>query len=263
MSVHVTSWVLRNSKAELGDRLVLLVLADYAGEHGEEARPSVETISEETRLSERQVQRNLRRLEAEGRITQTGVHTSGTRVYQVMMRPDDGADGRGDILSPPPDTEVTPGVTSTTEGGDVGVTRSTQDPPLDPPIEEPSPAAPSSSNIVWDALLEVYPKPTTRSESSNFGKTCSEIRDALVEEGIPEAAWRDEIVRRATSVEERFRTHTSLRNQWSRLGAVSAREEEVPRLPEVDLGECLYCGGSGKVGDEPCEDCRGTGEGTF
>jgi hypothetical protein len=86
MSVHVTSWVLKHSEAKLGDRLVLLVLADHAKEDGSCAWPSVDTIASEARLSRRATQDCLRRLEAAGAITETGRSESGTHISTVNMR---------------------------------------------------------------------------------------------------------------------------------------------------------------------------------
>lgn len=85
MSIHVLSWVLRNSDARLGPRLVLIVLADYAGEDGHGAYPSVDTIAREARLSRRAVQSALRTLVDEGLIADVGVSRFGTRIYDVLM----------------------------------------------------------------------------------------------------------------------------------------------------------------------------------
>lgn len=85
MSVHVTSYVLRHSEARLGDRLVLLALGDHAHHDGTNAYASVEKLALEARLSNRQVQRCLRRLEADGHIEPTGVAEHGQVVYRVVM----------------------------------------------------------------------------------------------------------------------------------------------------------------------------------
>lgn len=122
MSVHVLSWVLRNSEEKLGRRLVLIVLADYANEDGSLAYPSVATIARDTRLSERQVQYCLRGLEEAGAIKQAGKRSNGTVTYQVVMG--------GANIAPGGAVDCTGGVQSTTGGGAVGCTRSTQDPPL-------------------------------------------------------------------------------------------------------------------------------------
>jgi hypothetical protein len=85
VSVHVTSYILRHSEARLGDRLVLLALGDHAHHDGTNAYASVEKLALEARLSERQVQRCLRRLETAGHIEPTGVAQHGQIVYRVIM----------------------------------------------------------------------------------------------------------------------------------------------------------------------------------
>ena len=87
MSVHVMSWVLRNSEATLGQRLVLLVIADHANHDGSKSWCSVATIAHEARLSRAQVQRCLRALESAGAIVETGKGPKGTHEYSVAMGP--------------------------------------------------------------------------------------------------------------------------------------------------------------------------------
>lgn len=85
MSVYPTAWVLRYSEERLGNRLVLLVLADKANDDGTGAWPSVDTISRESRLSRRAVQECLRSLESSGAIVERGKSRAGTHVYDVVM----------------------------------------------------------------------------------------------------------------------------------------------------------------------------------
>lgn len=100
MSVHVISWVLRNSPARLGSRCVLIVLADHAQGDGTGAWPSVETIAKEARLSETQTHACLKQLLEAGMIEKTGVSASGTNVYTVIME--------GGAESEPPKTAPEP-----------------------------------------------------------------------------------------------------------------------------------------------------------
>lgn len=67
MSVHVSSWVWKHSKAKGTQLLVLLSLADMSNDEGE-CWPSIKTIRERCRVSERAVQENLRASEAIGEI---------------------------------------------------------------------------------------------------------------------------------------------------------------------------------------------------
>lgn len=57
------TWVMTHSEARLGDRLVLLAIANHADAAGR-AWPSIAAIASEARMSERQVQRAIPRLEA-------------------------------------------------------------------------------------------------------------------------------------------------------------------------------------------------------
>jgi hypothetical protein len=85
MSVHVVSWVFKHSEATLGDRLVLLVLADHAKADGTGAWPSVATIAEQARMTERNARYCLRRLEQAGAIRRSGISYGKTFVYDVLM----------------------------------------------------------------------------------------------------------------------------------------------------------------------------------
>jgi len=97
MSIKAVTWVFDNSEARLGNRLVLLALADYAHDDGSNAFPSVVSIAEKTRMSERQVRRALHELEASGEIERTGRHRSGTTIWQVSLGGDNLSGG--DILA--------------------------------------------------------------------------------------------------------------------------------------------------------------------
>lgn len=84
MSLRVMSWVLDESPAKLGSRLVLLVLAEYAHDDGTKAFPSIDTMSRKALLSERGTRDCLRKLEADGLIVCTGATKYGTRIYTVI-----------------------------------------------------------------------------------------------------------------------------------------------------------------------------------
>lgn len=91
MSVHVTSWVLKNSPAAHGARLVLIVLADHANEDGTGAYPSIATIASEARLSENAVRAALKRLQKDHAIRHEGYSVFKTKVWRVLMTPSDSA----------------------------------------------------------------------------------------------------------------------------------------------------------------------------
>lgn len=168
------SWVLRESEATLGDRLVLLVLADHAKGDGTKAWPSLETISREARLSERQARRCLRNLEESGEIVETGTSRKGTHIYSFPKY-------KGDNMTPP-------GGTNHAGGGD----RMTPEPSLKQPsvvlMEEPGKNG-RTPNPVWDALSELFGEPSTRTAQTGRGKVCASLTAA--------GATPDEIFARA------------------------------------------------------------------
>jgi hypothetical protein len=85
VSIYALSWVLRHSEAQLGPRLVLLVLADHAKDDGTFAWPAIDTIAKHARLSRRAVQAALRKLEADGAIVNRGKTKNGVVIYDVQM----------------------------------------------------------------------------------------------------------------------------------------------------------------------------------
>jgi DNA-binding IclR family transcriptional regulator len=85
MSLPVVVWVFEHSEEKLGNRLVLLTLAEFAHDDGSEAYPSVATIGKRARLSERQVRYCLRSLEESGAIVKDGKSDLRTTKYCVQM----------------------------------------------------------------------------------------------------------------------------------------------------------------------------------
>lgn len=86
-----------------GTRMVAICVADYANSDSGWAWPSVRSMARRTGLSERQVQRHLRIIEADGWIRQ-GADTVGKTTLWIWERRIRLDDSRGD-------THVTPGVT--------------------------------------------------------------------------------------------------------------------------------------------------------
>ena len=85
MSIRVTSWVWENTKAQGSELLVLLSLAEHAGNDGS-CYPSMRRIAARARLSLRGAQTAMRALEAKGAIRtyrNTGPH--GCNRYTVLM----------------------------------------------------------------------------------------------------------------------------------------------------------------------------------
>jgi hypothetical protein len=84
VSVQAISWVLEHSKSELGSRLVLISIANAALDDGTGAWPSVATLAQKSKLSERQVRYCLRKLEEAGELqTQIKSGPYGTNMYSL------------------------------------------------------------------------------------------------------------------------------------------------------------------------------------
>jgi hypothetical protein len=132
LSVHVTSWVLEHSEARLGDRLVLLVLADHAHEDGTGAWASQQTIAREARMSERAVRYSLKRLERAGAIVRDGFTRHGTVIYSIPLA------GTADIAGPG----------NSRQGGRQNPPRQVSDFADEPSFEPSGEPSPLSSNVV-------------------------------------------------------------------------------------------------------------------
>ena len=83
MSIKVMSQVWENGPAKTTDRFVLLALADYANDEGQ-CWPSIAGIARKTCLTERGVQKCIRRLESEGWLEiEVGSGRKNCNVYTV------------------------------------------------------------------------------------------------------------------------------------------------------------------------------------
>jgi hypothetical protein len=198
MSIHVMSWVLRNSNATLGDRLVLIVLADHAREDGTSAWPSLETIAHQAKLSERQARRCLRNLEASGEIRETGRSRKGTHIYEFPLYQ------KGDNMTPL-------GGTNRAGGGDM----MTPDPSLEQPSVVLAKTVPKDQrDEVWDTLTDIFGPALTRSAETLRGKHVASLAEA--------GATREEIIKRAKSWPSHFDSATltaaALEKHWDTLG---------------------------------------------
>lgn len=141
MSVRASHWTWEFSQARGSAFLVLLCLADHAGQDGGDAYPSVERLAKRCRVDERTVQRALATLRELGEIEVQEPSTSrkATR-YRLPMR--------GDNLSP------LPGVTggNLSAGGDISSLEGGQDAALTK--RDPLGTAPTDSAAPSSALCE-------------------------------------------------------------------------------------------------------------
>lgn len=156
MSVHVSSWVWRNTKTlRAGVRLVLVRIADMANDDGE-AWPSFTTLADEVNKTRRQIMSDVKELERLGLITKTAqVDTKGrtkSNLYRIMMTAQPEV-ARVKPTSPPQgEAHFTPPVKPTSPP---------QGSPLHPPKGEPSvepsvePTPPPSPRAGGSDALEV------------------------------------------------------------------------------------------------------------
>ena len=213
------SWVLRHSDATLGDRLVLIVLADHAREDGTSAWPSLETIAQQSKLSERQARRCLRNLEELGEIKETGRSRKGTHIYDFPKY------RGGDNMTPDPSLkqpleEQLPAAAPqnghiTDQPLTVRVTRNMETGGnLSPARAKPPRRTKGEINAIWDSLTDIFGAPTTRSAESLRGKHVQSLAAA--------GATPDEIMRRARTWPAHFDNATltpaALEKHWDALG---------------------------------------------
>lgn len=151
MTFNVFSWVLDNSEAKHGDRLVLLVLAEHAHRDGSKAFPGVPTIAHEARLSERQVTASLGKLEKVGAIQHTDTTRGGVKAYRVLMT-DDAANLRGVKDSQGAESGAD-GVKDPTQGGEKSASAHIKEPPANHQGNHARRSAPSREEAPLSHLL--------------------------------------------------------------------------------------------------------------
>ncbi|WP_420406925.1 helix-turn-helix domain-containing protein [Hoeflea sp.] len=145
MSIFVTSQVWKSAPVKGSDLLVLLALSDFANDDGV-CWPSMATIAEKARISERSAQRACRAMADSGLIEiEENSGPKGANRYRIILdaAPRDGGEpaGKGGAkLSPPAEGEGgdksgARGVTNATGGGDTGVTRTVIEPSIEPSRE--------------------------------------------------------------------------------------------------------------------------------
>ncbi len=86
MSAKALAWVFANSKSRLGDRLVLLAIADAADDRFKSSAP-LATISGKAQVHERHARRSLRRLQDMGELEVVEkAGPNGTNVYEIRAK---------------------------------------------------------------------------------------------------------------------------------------------------------------------------------
>lgn len=162
MSIQVMSRVWQNSKAKSGALLVLLAIADFADDEGN-AFPSVETLAEKSRMSERNVQLSIRRLQQAGELSvkKPGKHRANT--YKILVR---GANISGEKIAPVQIFQVKP----TSPQGEAHFTPRVKPTSPEPSITiiEPS-VSPNGEEPVEQTVVKAS---TTREIQVEFEKVC-------------------------------------------------------------------------------------------
>ncbi len=224
MSIRVMTWVWEQSQAEGLERLVLLAIADNANDQGGNAWPSVQTLRTKAKVSERTVQRAVRRLVALGelRVSQ-GAGQNGVNVYTVVMTP-------RPAVTPPDSHPVTETPVAETPGGVTqsagGVSQSlTPRPPdtqtvLEPSLTQQSPNArgsrgtrlpdnwrPSDTTRAW--TLEHVDQRTAAHELEKFRNYWTAKAGQAARKVDWEATWRNWILNAGGTASQRTRSTTN------------------------------------------------------
>jgi hypothetical protein len=115
MSIKAIQAVLDESQHKGSALLLMVILANYAHDDGTYAFPSVATMTRYTRLTRRNVQLLLRKLEESGELAEMGIHNSGTVIYRLVLP----ALSKGGVKFTPPKKQ---GAKPASDGGDQGIT---------------------------------------------------------------------------------------------------------------------------------------------
>lgn len=152
MSVKAIAWVWEHSRAEGAARLVLLAIADCANATGWDAWPSMAELCRKTRLSERGVQKAIRRLEEMGELMVTVNSGRGrTNRYRVVMETPNGVRG-SEVVNPEPGAPRTEFA--------------------------PEPGSPQTPNVVRETPNHVHPEPSEPTTGTVTERGAREAVDA-------------------------------------------------------------------------------------
>lgn len=86
MSINATNWVLNESETCGNTRLVMLIVADKAGEYGGESWPTLKLIANQSRSSKSTVQRCVKEAEMMGELV-VFTHQGGSHRRRKDRRP--------------------------------------------------------------------------------------------------------------------------------------------------------------------------------
>lgn len=203
MSFQAMAWASEQTTGSVTRKAVLYALANHANKEGN-CSLRVETICEEAEIKQTAAKTALADL------------VKGGFLIRKRRRRENGNLGCYDFRL----------LLGTANGSRPETANDSHEPgrPSEPePLAKPS--VPRERNLVWDALVEVTSfAPVGRSETSDFGKTVSEIKSM-----IPADATAEQIVAAMQARKRAFEshygeatfTHRVLRNRWTELGALA------------------------------------------
>lgn len=183
MSVHVMSRVWRGGPSRQGALLVLLAIADFADDNGY-AWPSVRSIAEKARMTERGVQKVIRELQKQGWLTiETGGGRGGSNRYKVMENPEQETVNtvRGEQETPNTDAKTPNNDAETLNGGSPNPSRTIKEP------SESKKARAIIAEVLGDELTDAFLKSrralrkplTTEHAAKLFVAELSKCRDPV------------------------------------------------------------------------------------
>ena len=217
------------------EKIVLVLMCDFAGDDGLSCFPSRETIARKYGSSKRTIQRLVANLETRGLLipikNQKGGSSRQNEGYTVhyainvemlkaghVSHPE--AQSKGDNLSPleegKGDTSVAPRVTNATTKGDTSVIQSTIEPPIDPPesvsalLDSHAPPSPPKKDLQGrTSLLPNFSPPLVK----NPPVSKAPVKTVLPPDFAPPDDWRDYAGKKGLAASEageewvKFRDH--------------------------------------------------------
>lgn len=200
MSIRIMSHVWENGPDDRGELLVLLALADFADDKGR-CWPSVTTLAKRARMTTRSVQRIIRKMQGDGKLSiSIGTGRSGCNEY--ILTPDTGV--TPDTKSPltpaslPPDACVIPPLTPASPEPSlnhhepsvepllVSPNKKPKRPKRKPEVELPEGWVPNDKNI-QDAQDRGFTQKEIEHEADNF-RNYHSSKQSLYRDW--DAAWR-------------------------------------------------------------------------
>lgn len=187
-----------NSKQKGSALLLLLSIADYANERGL-AFPSIESLARKVRMSPRNVQLLLRKLEDAGELTvKPAGGPGGCNLYRIIL--DSQAPQGGEKIAPQGGEKFSPGGEKSRTGGEEGFTGGVKpsspnpslEPPIDPSVDDDTRATPPTSSsssqqpIPAANLAEETPAATTTPQPGRVRLPAAAVTAAA---GNRDPAW--------------------------------------------------------------------------